>query len=97
MHFEELWEKCENLNKEFCQENNSEILDKLLLQINLYKTLNQKTDIPIDEQKKIRSRIIGEILFALTHLSLNDDINVFSALNEVYQIYNTDYNEKFNI
>lgn len=85
-HFEELWEKCENLHK---QSNNGEtvlnIMDELAMKVNLYKLLDGKTDVPADERQKVKSRTLGEILLTLTNLSLVDNINVFEALSIAQQ------------
>lgn len=81
-HFEELWEKCENLHKEMgVAEAVPTIMDELAMKINLYKLLDGKTDLPPEEREKVKSRTMGEILLTLTHLSLKDNINVFEALN----------------
>lgn len=85
MHFEDLWEKCENIHKKSDSENSSAILDELMLKLNLYKVLEQKTDLPQEDNQKIKSRTFGEILFTLTNLSLQENINVFDALNTALQ------------
>lgn len=86
IHFEELWEKCENLHQE---EGNAEpvhvIMDALSMKINLYKMIDGRTDIPEEDRQKVKSRTMGEILLTLTQLSLKDNINVFEALNIAQQ------------
>jgi hypothetical protein len=98
MHFEELWEKCEKLHSEFAKDDSAEsLLQKVILQINLYKIIDLKTDIPKEDREKIKSRTFGEILLTLTNLSLKDNINVFSALHSAYQFTSIDaYASKYN-
>lgn len=85
-HFEELWEKCEELHK---QSNKGEtvlnIMDELAMKVNLYKLIDGKTDIPVEERQKVKSRTMGEILLTLTNLSLVDNINVFESLSIAQQ------------
>ena len=86
IHFEELWEKCEQLQKEVSKESTTpSIIDELMMKINLYKVIGEKTELPIADQQKIKSRTMGEILLTLTNLSLKDNINVFEALNVALQ------------
>lgn len=84
IHFENIWEEGEKLH---AADNSStaSILDELSLKINLYKIIDEKTDIPEEERKKVKSRTMGEILLTLTHLSFKDDINVFEALKTANQ------------
>jgi hypothetical protein len=98
MHFEELWEKCEELHKESSKEDTVDSLtEKLSMQLNLYKLIDLKTDIPQEDREKIKSRTFGEILLTLTNLSLKDNINVFSALHSAYQFASVDhYATKYN-
>jgi hypothetical protein len=86
IHFEELWEKCENLHKELGHDDNVlTIIDELAMKINLYKLIDGKIDVPIEERQKIKSRTMGEILLTLTNLSLKDNINVFESLSIAQQ------------
>jgi predicted ABC-type exoprotein transport system permease subunit len=92
IHFEELWEKCEKLHKQTNEATPvSSIMDELAMKINLYKVVDSKTEVPKEEQEKAKSRLLGEILLTLTHLSLREDINVFEALSVAYQYRNQDY------
>lgn len=76
-HFEELWEQCEQLHQK--QNNNvSIIIDELLMKLNLYKILDEK--IKTEDQLIAKSRLLGEILFTITKLSLQDNIDVYSSL-----------------
>jgi hypothetical protein len=80
LSFSELWEKAEL----FCEKSSpddttDEILDPTIMQLTLYKAIDKK-EIPIEDRKKIKSRLFGEILFMMTKLSLKDNINVFEAL-----------------
>jgi hypothetical protein len=98
VHFEELWEKCENFHQE---ENKNEIdcqsiLDALAMKVNLYRMVDQSVDAKDEEQQKAKSRLIGEILLTLTNLSLKDNINVFDALAVAYRHHTIDlYSQKY--
>ena len=81
IHFEELWEKCERFHKEDSpNETSTEILEKLLLKIELYKAINSHSFAEVQDRQKAKSRLYGEILLSLTQLSFIEDINVFEAL-----------------
>lgn len=82
MHFEELWEKCENLHKESIDKQSvPSVMDELAMKINLYKIIDLKEEVPLEERQKIKSRTMGEILLTLTNLSLLDNINVYESLS----------------
>jgi divalent metal cation (Fe/Co/Zn/Cd) transporter len=82
IHFEELWEQCEQLHlKSGGNESISTIMDELSMKINLYKMIDSKTEVPKEDRQNIKSRTLGEILLTLTHLSLKENINVFEALS----------------
>jgi len=87
IHYEELWEKCEGLQKEAGQHIAvQQMMDELLIKINLYKAVDSKVDIiPIEEANKIKSRLLGEILLVITGLSVKDNINVYEALYSAFQ------------
>jgi hypothetical protein len=85
-HFEDLWEKCELLHKDFvAQDDVQAIVNELQMKLNLYQTIDQKKEIPPEEIEKVKSRTFGEILLTLTNLSLKDGINVFDALATAYK------------
>lgn len=85
MHFEELWEKCEELHKEMGQSDNTVLLEELAMKVSLYKAIDAKPEIPEEDRQKAKSRALGEILLTLTHMSLQDNINVFEALGVAFQ------------
>lgn len=86
MHFEELWEKCEELHKRMEQPDNMPaLLEELSMKISLYKAIDAKKEIPEEDRQKAKSRALGEILLTLTHVSLQDNINVFEALGVAFQ------------
>lgn len=88
LHFEELWESCEKSHQETSKNDNiSSIVDELMMKLNLYKLIDKKTEISKEDQQKIKSRTVGEILLTLTNLSLKDNINVFEALNIALQYH----------
>lgn len=97
MHFEELWEKCENLHQEVNAEASLPvILEELLMKVNLYKAIDAKPEIPEEERQKAKSRAMGEILLTLTHMSLKDNINVFEALGVALQYRSVSFfNQKY--
>jgi hypothetical protein len=87
IHFEELWEKCENMHKDLGSGDSvANVIDELAMKINLYKLLDGKTEITEEERQKIKSRTLGEILLTLTNLSLKDNINVFESLSIAQQM-----------
>lgn len=83
LHFEELWERCENLQREAsAQAEMPAILDELMMKLTLYRSLDGKmTEIPEEERQKVKSRTLGEILLVITCLSYKENVNVFEALN----------------
>ena len=89
LHFEDLWEKCENYHKDHSNNDSLDfIFDNLHLKINLLKSLLQKENLPVEEAQQAKKVLLGEIIFTLTSLSLKENINVFDALNTVLH-YNT--------
>ncbi len=97
MHFEELWEKCEELHKEMGQSDNvSVLLEELSMKVSLYKAIDAKQEIPEEDRQKAKSRALGEILLTLTHMSLQDNINVFEALGVAFQYRSASFfNQKY--
>lgn len=92
IHFEDLWNKSEEFHaKSNLDKSSISIIDEIFLKIKLYKSFEEKTDLPIEEKKKIKERIFGEILLTLTNLSLKDDINTFLALNSALQYRMTEF------
>lgn len=89
IHFEDLWNKCESLHDGKAG-SAAEIFDELILKLNLYKALDQKSEIPETELQTIKSRTMGEILLTLTKLSLKDNLNVYEALNIAMQYRSID-------
>lgn len=86
IHFEELWEKCENLQKESCMDvPASNIVEEIIIKLNLYKVLDAKAEIPAGELAKIRSRVLGEVLLTMTSLSIKDNVDVYEALSSALQ------------
>ena len=79
VHFEDLWDQCEKFHQENTKDLGS-VIEALLMKINLYKSLSAQKDIPGEEMQKLKSRLLGELVFALTCMSLKDNINVFEAL-----------------
>lgn len=97
-HFEEVWDQCESLFKETGElaatEKSSSLTDNLIFKINLYKAVDLKNDIPDAERQKIKSRTLGEILWTLTNISMIDNINVFEALNSIYEYRSVEHFSK---
>lgn len=77
MHFEELWEKCEK----FVDEQNSlSAIDSIVPKLELYKVILSRTDIPPEDVKHLKERLLGEILFELCQISSVDNLNSFECL-----------------
>ena len=94
MHFEELWEKCEELHKEAGTSISSSLME-LDLKFSLYKKIDVQ-GFSNEEVEKIKSRVLGEILLTIANISLIDNINVYQALNEALQFRSIEYyNEKY--
>ena len=95
LHFEELWEKCEQFQQETAASRDVQsVLEELILKINLYKAIDAKEEIPETDRQKIKSRTLGEILLTLTTLSMKDNVNVYEALNIALQYRSL---EHFNV
>ena len=95
MHFEDLWEKCEEFHKEAGTSISASLME-LDLKFNFYKAIDTKVELPKEESEKIKSRILGEILLTITNISLVDNINVFKALTEALQFRSIEhYTEKY--
>lgn len=83
MSFEALWEQCEAFHQSSLSKSDAEAnMDELAMKITLYKTLSSKKDMRPEDMRAIKKRVMGEILFALTKLSDNDDVNTYTALKE---------------
>lgn len=99
LHFEELWEKCEQLHKETDvdgQQTIQVLVNELMMKLSLYKAIDTKTEISEEDRQKIKSRTLGEILLTLTHVSLKDNINVYEALALALQYRSiTHYQQKY--
>ena len=91
-HFEVLWEKAENFQKDgSANVNVQQIIEELMMKISLYKAIDSKTEIPEEDRRKVKSRTLGEILLTLTSLSLKDNINVYESLNMALQYRSVDF------
>lgn len=97
IHFEELWEKCENFHKEVeFDEDISPIISEIVMKLKLYEAVEQKIDDSVEDKEKAKSRILGEILLTLTSLSLRDNINVYEALQIALMHHSIDeYSERY--
>lgn len=83
-HFEDLWEACEQ-HHQGTETSVLMLINELVMKSNLYNAVEQRTELSAEDKQSSKSRIMGEILLALTHLSLKDNINVFDALNIALQ------------
>lgn len=97
IHFEELWEKCEQFHQEASKDRTIPgLIDELMMKLNLYKVIDSKTEISDVERQKIKSRTLGEILLTLTDVSLKDNVNVFEVLNIALQYRSVEhYSQKY--
>lgn len=85
-HFEELWVRSENFQKDAGKISDvAVLLEELSLKLTLYKAIDTKKEIPEEDRQKVKSRLLGEILLTLTGLSFKDNINVYEALNIALQ------------
>lgn len=97
IHFEELWEKCEQFHNETSSSDSQvSIIEEIAMKLDLYKTLVNRVDMLPEEKEKLKSFAIGEVLLSLTALSLKDNINTFEALQNALTyksigFYNTKY------
>jgi hypothetical protein len=85
MHFEDLWNEAESLLKdETSKKSVLSIVQELTAKISLYSALDNNNQIGTEEKKKLKFHLFGKIMMVLTSLSLKDDVNTFSALqNEI--------------
>lgn len=93
-HFEELWTECENVHLASNGVALSGLLEELVLKVNLYRAIDQKTELPPGELANMKSRTMGEILLTLTGLSAKDNINVFEALSVAQQFHAIEHYSK---
>lgn len=96
-HFEDLWEKCEEYHSETTSSDDSEsIVKEITMKLGLYDAINRQVDSSVEDKEKAKSRLLGEILFSLTSLSLKDNINVYEALQVALMHHNIDlYSDKY--
>jgi hypothetical protein len=87
MHFEELWEQCERLHQEASDQRVpiANLMEVLSLKMTLYQAIDARAELSEEDRQNAKSRTLGEILLTLTHLSLQDNINVFQALATALQ------------
>ena len=97
IHFEDLWERSEQLYKDTVDKDQvPAIVDEIMMKLNLYKVIEENKEIPEEELKKVKSRTYGEILLTLTNLSLKDNIDVFDALATAFKYRSVkQYAEKY--
>jgi len=81
LHFEDIWTNAENYHKDGEPLSVSDILEELILKLNFYKAIDEKEELSNEDKRKIKSHTFGEMLFTLTALSLNDNVNTYEALN----------------
>ncbi len=80
-HFEELWEEAENIQKDISDGTTSEkIVEELLAKLSVYRVIATNDKIPQEDRAKLKTHTFGKILAALTHLSMRDNVNTYSAL-----------------
>jgi hypothetical protein len=81
IHFEELWQKCEDHHiKNNDDENLPIIIDELIIILNLLKVINLKSEISKQDKEASKQQLLGTVLFLLTKISVKENINVFKAL-----------------
>ena len=77
--FEMIWEASESFFKDN-PANVSSIITELMAKLSLYQNIDLNKDLSLDEKNTAKQYLMGKILQALTHLSLKDNINVYTAL-----------------
>lgn len=82
--FEKLWSNCEDYHKDSSESTSQEPINEILMKFAVYQNVCNK-EIPEEEKLKLKKRLMGEILFSLSKLSLIDNINIFTSLEEVFQ------------
>lgn len=96
-HFEELWEQCEKFHQESAgQEKNHTLIEEVMMKFNLYKVIDNRQDLSVEEKHTLKVFTLGEVLLTLTHLSLNDNIDVYKALQTALKFKSIDsFNKKY--
>jgi hypothetical protein len=96
-HFEELWEQCEKFHQESDgQENNPALIEEVMMKFNLYQVIDSRQDLSAEEKQTLKAFTLGEVLLTLTHLSLNDNIDVYKALQTALKFKSIDnFNQKY--
>lgn len=99
MHFEDLWEKCEELHRQANADLSTEaLIDELMMKINLYQAIDAKIELSTEDRQIAKSRTMGEILLTLTHMSFKDNVNVFEALSVALQYHSIGFfNQKYSL
>lgn len=99
IHFENLWDKAEELQSEANQLNDtSSLINELILKSKLYQSINSNSSHMTEEDlQKIKLRALGEVLLVLTGISQKDNIDVYKALQEALQFKSIEfYDQKYN-
>ena|ERR1017187_8674045 len=88
IHFENLWVECEKLHEESNKRDSAAILlDELMMKLNLYRAIAEKTEGASTELQKMKDRAMGEVLLVLTKISAKENINVYEALSIAAQYH----------
>lgn len=78
-HFEELWNEAEQISIKTMADK--DVVSNLIDLLTSYKSLSV-SELPQEVVASLRKRYMGEIVFLLTAISANDNINVYGALME---------------
>lgn len=90
--FDQVWEEGESLFKDqISKEDFEATLKSVELKFSLYRLLGEKKEIPEEDLKQMKFKMMGEILLDMTHLSLIENINVYAALKETVLYRSIDY------
>lgn len=97
MHFEDLWVQCEKLHEESNKKDSATLLlDELMMKLNLYRVIAEKTEGASAELQKMKDRAMGEVLLVLTKISAKENINVYEALSIAAQYHSIQhYTQKY--
>ena len=89
IHFEELYEKSEQISSNIHKNTTTEDLIKLITNLLAdYKDINLST-ITDEVKNSLKNRYMGEVVFLLTAISVRDNINVYAALKQEMNLNET--------
>ena len=91
-HFEEVWEACEQFAASqtgFSDSGPETLIREISLKVGIYQSCLNQPELKKEEFEKIKSHLLGEILFSMAALSMKENINTFSGLLDTLQYKKT--------